>query len=250
MTAPGTDLVVVRDADALAREAAGWLLARLATVQTEGRAPAVALTGGTIADRMHAAAAEHPRTGPTAYRVDWSRVDLWWGDERYLAADDADRNAVQARRALLDHVPVDPARVHEAPAADSGPADVEAAAAAYAAELREQGPDRFDLVMLGVGPDGHVASLFPGYPQLDVVDAAVVAVHDSPKPPPERVSLTLPVLNRAAEVWFLASGEAKAEAVARALTGADVHEVPAAGVRGRERTVWLLDEAAASRLPR
>lgn len=242
------ELVIVRDAEALAREAAGWMLARLATAQAEDRAPAVVLTGGTIADRMHAEVAKPPRPGHLAHRLDWSRVDLWWGDERFVPADDPERNALQARRSLLDHVPVDPDRVHEIPAALSGN-DVAAAAVAYAAELQEHGPEVFDLVMLGLGPDGHVASLFPSRPQLDVTDRDVVAVRDSPKPPPERVSLTFRALNRATEVFFLASGEAKAEAVARALGGADVHETPAAGVRGRARTVWLLDEAAASRLP-
>lgn len=242
------ELVVVRDADALAREAAGRVLARLATVQTEDRVPAVLLTGGSIADRTHAEVARHARTDRLAHRVEWSRVDLWWGDERFVPADDPERNALQARRSLLDHVPVDPARVHEVPASDSGIGDVEAAAAAYAATLQEHGPEVFDLVMLGLGPDGHVASLFPGRPQLDVTGRDAVSVLDSPKPPPQRVSLTLPRLNRASEVFFLASGETKAEAVARALAGADVHETPAAGVRGRARTVWLLDEAAASRL--
>jgi 6-phosphogluconolactonase len=136
------------------------------------------------------------------------------------------------------------------PAADGPHADVAAAAAAYGDELRGQGTGLFDVVMLGVGPDGHVASLFPGYPQLDVDDTVAVPVTDSPKPPPERVSLTFGALNRAHEVWFLASGEAKADAVAKALGGAEVHDIPAAGVHGRERTRWLLDEEAASLLDR
>jgi 6-phosphogluconolactonase len=106
--------------------------------------------------------------------------------------------------------------------------------------------------MLGVGPDGHVASLFPGHPQLDVDDDVAVGVTDSPKPPPERISLTFPALNRTRQVWFVVAGDGKADAVARALaTGADtpdVHEIPAVGVHGRERTVWFVDEDAASRL--
>ena len=101
--------------------------------------------------------------------------------------------------------------------------------------------------MLGVGPDGHVASLFPGFPQLDSTEIAV-GVTDSPKPPPERISLTFPALNRARSVWFLVSGDGKAEAVARALGGADLHDVPAAGVTGHEETIWFLDRAAASQL--
>jgi 6-phosphogluconolactonase len=121
----------------------------------------------------------------------------------------------------------------------------EAAAAAYAEELAAAGPPTFDVLMLGVGPDGHVASLFPGYPQLEVTDVAAVAVHDSPKPPPTRVSLTLPLLNRSREVWFVVSGEDKAEAVAKALAEGDV---PAARPKGQNRTLWLLDQAAASKV--
>ena len=103
--------------------------------------------------------------------------------------------------------------------------------------------------MLGVGPDGHIASLFPGFPQLDVDDRIAVAVTGSPKPPPERISLTFRALNRAKAVWFLVSGEAKAPAVARALAdGTDLHDCPAAGVTGTEETIWFLDRAAASAL--
>ena len=103
--------------------------------------------------------------------------------------------------------------------------------------------------MLGLGPDGHVASLFPGFPQLEVDDAIAVPVRDSPKPPPERISLTFPALNRTREVWFVVSGDGKADAVARALAAdGDVHDIPARGVRGQDRTLWFVDEAAASRL--
>ena len=98
-----------------------------------------------------------------------------------------------------------------------------------------------------VGPDGHVASLFPGYPQLDVDDQIAVPVTDSPKPPPERISLTLPALNRSKSVWFLVSGTEKAAAVARALAdGTDLHDCPAAGVSGADETIWFLDRSAAS----
>ncbi len=121
------------------------------------------------------------------------------------------------------------------------------AAAAYSDELRDKGSGEFEVVMLGIGPDGHVASLFPGSAALDA-DLITVAVTDSPKPPPERLTLTLGALNRARAVWFVASGQEKAEAVARALGDADPHDVPAAGVSGREHTVWFLDRAAASAL--
>lgn len=242
----GSKVDVRPDPDGLATFVARLLLKRLAGVQADGRVPCIALTGGTIADQVHH---ELARLHAQAGAVDWSRVDVWWGDERYVPSDDPQRNAGQARAAFLDAVGVDPARVHEMPAADGGHPDVASAAAAYGEELRTHGAGVFDVVMLGVGPDGHVASLFPGYPQLDVDDRVAVAVTDSPKPPPERVSLTFGALNRTREAWFLASGEAKASAVAGALGGADLHDIPAAGVHGQDRTRWLLDEPAASRLP-
>ena len=230
------------DAGALATSVAGELLSRLAAVQAGGRVPAIGLTGGSIADAVHA---ELARLSPGS-DVDWSRVDIWWGDERYVEPESPDRNAVQARRALLDHVPVDPDRVHEMPHSSSGA--LEDAAAAYSQEVRTHGSGSFDVLMLGVGPDGHIASLFPGFPQLDVDDRVAVAVSGSPKPPPERISLTFAALNRATEVWFLVSGESKAEAVARAMAGEDLHAIPASGAVGRESTIWWLDHAAASRI--
>jgi 6-phosphogluconolactonase len=234
---------VHEDARALATSVAGELLSRLADAQAAGHVPQVALTGGTIADAIHREVARlSPGSG-----VDWSRVVVWWGDERFVAADDPERNAGQARAAFLEAVGVDPAQVHEMPStADAD--DVEAAAAAYSSELREHGSGEFDVVMLGVGPDGHVASLFPGNAALDVRDRVAVGVTDSPKPPPQRVSLTFPALNRARHVWFLVSGDAKASAVARALGGADPHDIPAAGVAGHDETIWFLDRPAASAL--
>ena len=232
----------------LADRVAATLVETLHRVQAEGRVPAVGLTGGTIAVTIH----ETIAASPDAPLVDWSRVDVWFGDERYVPAGDPDRNAGQAAESLLDRLPFDPGRIHAMPASDAGYASLAEAAAAYGDQLREHGTGMFDVLMLGVGPDGHVASLFPGSPQLDVDDTVAVPVADSPKPPPERISLTFGALNRAREVWFVASGEGKAEAVARALaTGddaADVHQIPAVGVRGRERTVWFVDEDAASRL--
>ncbi|MGD9958736.1 6-phosphogluconolactonase [Nocardioides sp.] len=230
------------DAETLATAVAGELLSRIAGIQTAGRVPTICLTGGTIADAIHR---EVVRLTPGS-EVDWSLVDIWWGDERYVDQDSPERNALQARGALLDHVGVDPARVHEMPAASYG--DLEAAAAAYGAEVRELGSGEVDIMMLGVGPDGHIASLFPGSSQLDVKDAITVAVTDSPKPPPQRISLTFEALNRSRSVWFLVSGAGKSQAVASALAGADLHEIPATGVSGSEETIWFLDHDAASRL--
>ncbi len=240
---PEARVEVHEDAPALATSVAGELLSRLADAQSAGRVPQIALTGGSIADAVHAEVARlSPGSG-----VDWSRVVVWWGDERFVGPDDEDRNALQARRAFLDTVGADPAHVHEWPStADAD--DVQAAAAAYSSDLREHGSGEFDVVMLGVGPDGHVASLFPHHPELDVHDEIAVGVVDSPKPPPLRVSLTFAALNRARSVWFLVSGEAKADAVARGLGDSDVHDTPAAGVHGSEETLWFLDRPAATAL--
>jgi 6-phosphogluconolactonase len=231
------------DDAALATAVAGELLGRLAVAQSAGGVPDIALTGGTIAEAVHRELARLSGSSD----VDWSRVAIWWGDERFVPRDGPERNAGQARAAFLDAVGVDPAQVHEMPSTDDA-ANVDEGAEAYSEEVREHGSGDFEIVMLGIGPDGHIASLFPGHPALDVDDRIAVGVRDSPKPPPERISLTFPALNRARSVWFLVSGEAKAKAVARALGGVDRHEIPAAGVLGKEETIWFLDRASASAL--
>jgi 6-phosphogluconolactonase len=228
------------DSATLATAVAGELLSRLADAQAAGGIPQIALTGGTIAEEIHR---EIARLSPGT-DVDWGRVVIWWGDERFVAPDSPDRNSGQARAAFLDSVGA--SHVHEMPST-ADVADVDEGAAAYSASLREHGSGEFEIVMLGIGPDGHVASLFPGFPQLDA-DGVAVGVTGSPKPPPERISHTFPPLNRARTVWFLVSGAGKAGAVAAALGGADPHDIPAAGVTGREETLWFLDRDAASSL--
>ncbi|WP_372514418.1 6-phosphogluconolactonase [Streptomyces fragilis] len=244
-------LLVHRDKDLMARAAAARLVTAVADAQAARGHASVVLTGGRNGNGLLAALAESPARDA----VDWARLDLWWGDERYLPAGDPERNVTQARRALLDAVPVDPTRVHAMPASD-GPHgdDVEAAAAAYAQELALAAGDgaavpEFDVLMLGVGPDTHVASLFPGLPGVRETERTVVAVREAPKPPPVRVSLTLPAIRAARQVWLLAAGEDKAEAASTVLGGGvDPADAPAAGVHGRESTLWLLDAAAASKL--
>ena len=241
MTVPLVE--VHEDAAALASAVAGELLTRLDSAQRAGRVPHIALTGGSIAEAVHR---EVARLSPAA-GVDWAQVVVWWGDERFVEPGSPDRNAGQARAAFLDAVGADPTRVHEMPStADAG--SVDAGATAYEQALRKHGAGEFEVVMLGVGPDGHVASLFPGHPALDVDDRIAVGVTDSPKPPPERITLTFPALNRTRAAWFLVSGDAKSDAVASALGGADRHETPAAGVSGSHETTWWLDRAAASAL--
>lgn len=252
MSAP--EVVVHEDASTLAGDVASRLLERIEEAQARGEVPHIGLTGGTIADAIHREVARRADDSS----VDWSRVVIWWGDERFVPSASDDRNARQASTALLDQLlqadpPLDPANVHEVPASDEV-ASVEESAAAYSATMRSEGAGYFEILMLGVGPDGHIASLFPGHPDADITDQIAIAVHDSPKPPPLRVSLTFEAMDRARAVWFLVSGAEKAAAVAAALTlpasaGGDRREIPARGVVGTEETVWLIDAAAASELP-
>jgi 6-phosphogluconolactonase len=248
----GPELLVHRDAPLLAQAVAARLVTRIVDAQSASGWASVVLTGGGIG----IASLEALRGAPARDAIDWSHLDVWWGDERYLPRGDPERNETQAREALLDHVPVDPARVHAMPASNDGDPDPETAAERYAAVLaaavrpEDHGPaPRFDVLLLGVGPDGHTASLFPGAPAV-YDERPVVAVRGSPKPPPIRLTLTLPAINAAREVWVVVAGEDKAPAVALALSGAGPVQVPAAGVRGQARTLWLLDAAAASRLPK
>ncbi|MBT2385902.1 6-phosphogluconolactonase [Streptomyces sp. ISL-11] len=252
MNAP--QIVVHRDKELMAQAAAARLITKIVDAQAARGSASVVLTGGRNGNGLLAALA----AAPARDAVDWSRLDLWWGDERFLPEGDPERNVTQARQALLDAVALDPSRVHAMPAA-GGPYgnDADAAAEAYAADLaaaarpEDHGPvPSFDVLLLGVGPDTHVASLFPELPGVRETERTVIGVHGAPKPPPTRVSLTLPAIRAAREVWLLAAGEDKATAVAMALSGAGEIQAPAAGAYGRHRTLWLLDQPAAARLPR
>jgi 6-phosphogluconolactonase len=241
---------VIADAHLLAQTVAARLVVRLIDAQAERGLASVALAGGRTATAVY----EAVRASPARNAVDWSHVDLWWSDERFLPTGHAERNETAARATLLDHLPLDPRRVHPMPSSDVAP-DPEAAAARYTEELAaaaKPGTARlphFDLVLLGVGEDGHVASLFPEHPAA-YETRPVAGVRGSPKPPPNRVTFTLATINAGAEVWLLAAGTEKASAVGMALTsGPGPMQLPAAGVHGVERTLWLLDRAAASEVP-
>ena len=253
MSAP--EVFVYASGDLLASAAAARTVTRLAdAIAAQGHAHVV-LTGGGIGTKVLAAIA----AAPARDAVDWRLVDFWWGDERFEATGDPERNETGARANLLDALGVDPARVHAVPGPD-GPDgdDPDAAAARYAAELAAAASDAstgedsavpaFDVLMLGIGPEGHVASIFPDSPAAHAT-GSVVAVRNSPKPPPTRISLTFGAIQAAREVWVLASGAEKADAVAEALSGVSEDKLPAAGARGRDRTLFLIDEAAASKLP-
>ncbi|RDH76704.1 6-phosphogluconolactonase [Mycolicibacterium moriokaense] len=218
-----------------------------AAVEARGRALIVLTGGGT-----GIALLEHVRENGGA--IDWSNVRLFWGDDRYVPEDDDDRNDKQAREALLGHIDIPAANVHAMPASDGEFGDdIDAAALAYENVLAaladgDEPAPVFDVHLLGMGGEGHVNSLFPHTPAVRESARQVVAVVDSPKPPPRRITLTLPAVQRSREVWLVVAGAEKADAVAAAVGGADPDDVPAAGAHGREATVWLLDEDAASKL--
>jgi 6-phosphogluconolactonase len=246
-------VIVHRDQQTLAAAVAARLVTRLVDVQAARRTASVVLTGGGMGIGTLSALAAMPARDA----VDWRNLDVWWGDERFLPSGHEDRNETQARAALLDHVPLDPARIHAMPASDGQAGnDPEAAAELYAKALEAAtAPEdhgsvpSFDVLMLGVGPDGHVASLFPEKPALHETARSVVAVRGAPKPPPTRISLTLPAIRSAREVWMIVAGAEKAAAVRMALSGAGTMQIPAAGATGRARTLWLLDRAAAADVP-
>ena len=252
MTHP--DIAVHSTPDVLAAAVAARLLTKLVDLQAGGTTPKIVLTGGGTG----IAVLEGLRDSVARDAVDWGKVEFYWGDERFLPPGDPERNETQARAALLDHVPVDPAKVFPMGAdTGTGPAGADAAAEEYAELLRraarpeDHGPvPAFDVLMLGMGGEGHTASVFPDSPAVHENERTVVAVHGCPKPPPTRVSLTLPAIRRAAEVWIMTTGEAKAAAVAMALGGAGEVAIPVAGATGTRRTLWLLDRDAAAKLPR
>ncbi|GAA2811210.1 6-phosphogluconolactonase [Crossiella cryophila] len=244
-------VVVHASPDLLAAAVAARLVTALVDAQATTGTASLVLTGG----RTGNAVLEHVRDLPARDAVDWSRVDLYWGDERFLPAGHPDRNETQARTALLDHIPLDPARVHAMEPSDGRFGDnPDAAAEAYAEILARNAVAYgsvpvFDVCLLGVGEEGHTASIFPDSPAVHEASRTVVAVRDCPKPPPTRVSLTLPAIRTAREVWLMTTGESKAGPVAQALVEGDEVAIPAAGARGAEGTRWLLDTTAAAQVP-
>ena len=216
-----------------------------AAIAVRGRAMIVLTGGGTGIGLL-----KHLGTHP----IDWARVHLFFGDDRYVPFDDDERNEKQAREALLDHIDIPAANIHAMPASDSGFGDdIARAARAYEEDLATmaeagQPTPAFDVHLLGMGGEGHINSLFPHTPAVLETHRMAVGVEDSPKPPPRRITLTLPAVRRSREVWLVVSGAAKADAVAAAIGGADPADVPAAGAVGLEKTLWLLDVAAARRL--
>ena len=223
------DITVVADAE----QAARLVAERLAEQARAGGS--VVLTGGSTPRRAYELAAE--------LEPDWSRVELWWGDERCVPPDDERSNYGMAKSALLDRLERAPAAVHRM----EGELGRDEGSREYGLELADAGT--FDLVLLGLGPDGHVASLFPNFPTLEVTSSDVVGSDAGHEPFVDRISLTLPRLCDAHELLFLVAGEDKADAVARALAGAPSPATPGSLARAAGGTTRaILDRAAAARL--
>jgi 6-phosphogluconolactonase len=202
------------------------------SVQANGRAVSLVLPGGSVAEAFFPVLARAT--------IDWTMVDVFWGDERSVPPDDPDSNYRVAEELLLRRVTIDRSRVHRMPA---DAADLDAAGRSYESELRQVlgDPLQFDIALLGVGPDGHVCSLFPGHAALAESSRRVLAITDSPKPPPRRLTLTLPAL-AGAEIHIAAFGAAKAGAIREALgTPASSLPVALAARRGRS-ALFLLDD--------
>lgn len=243
--------VIVHDSkDALVSAVAERFISTVTRLQALQPTVRVVLTGGSVGIGILAAVNASPGRG----KIEWDRLQLWWGDERWVARGHADRNDQQAREALLDHVAIPAANIHAFAGSDEG-LSLDAAADAYASSLTElaapgQQLPRFDIVFLGVGPDGHIASLFPNREEVTLTGVSVVAVRKSPKPPPERLSLTLSTINSAERVWLALAGADKASPLGLALAGASPILVPVAGAEGRRRTVFFVDRDAAAEVPR
>ncbi len=246
------------DKTALAKAVAERIVRDLESAVNERDSAHLVLTGGSMGGAVVTALAK-----ASAEAEFWTHVHLWWGDERFVSHGHADRNDQQAAEAGLGALGVPSASIHRllgaSPTAEeSGDlAGLPAATADYAAQLAAQADPRdsmavprFDVTLLGMGPDAHVASLFPGRDEVLISDTAIstVSVAGSPKPPSLRVSLTVPALRASRAVYFVVTGVDKAEAVARAQHAQDDPNVPASWVRGQAETMWWLDVAAATEL--
>lgn len=234
------------DTDTLSLEAAQYIV-RLANeaVVSHGRFT-IALSGGTTPKKLYGMLGDEPYRS----QIDWALVDIFWSDERCVPPDSEDSNYLLAQQVLLNKIPIPAAQIHRMPA--DAP-DRDAASQAYTDEMRRvfatNGIPSFDLIQLGMGPEGHTASLFPHQASLHEQQRLVMPV-SVPKPPPPRLTFTPPILNAAHNVLFLVTGTDKADAVQAVLEGAyNSDEYPAQIVRPTQgEVVWMLDTKAASKL--
>lgn len=228
------------DAQQVAGAAADAFIKRVSELLESQDEVHVQITGGSVGIATLASIAAHPELDS----VDFGRVHIWWGDERYVAGDSPDRNSGQADRALLSKIKLPAANRHEFPNSDSG-WSLDEAASQFAKHFNEIAP-QFDIAFVGMGPDGHVCSLFPGSP-IPAAGAVVHAEHDSPKPPPQRLTFTYQVMNSVTEIWFVVAGADKSSAVATAFS-AERESLPVGRIKGREKTIWFIDSTASTEI--
>lgn len=221
--------------DELAEQAASDLAVRIISLLETQEKVNVVLTGGTVGIKTLAALPAHLES------LNLSNLHLWWGDERFVAKDSQERNYNQAFEVLLSSIPIPPGNLHSMPSSEMGSLDQ--AAQLFQKHIESLEP-AFDILLLGMGPDAHVASLFPGS-QAARYGKWVVAESNSPKPPSQRISLSFDALSSSREVWFLVAGDDKAEAIQKVFSGVDL---PAGRVEGRELTRWYLDQAASAQI--
>lgn len=238
-------LRIFPDVKALSQAAARSVAGRIKTTLTAQASFSLVLAGGSTPGALYRLLASEYRE-----QIPWAQLHLFWGDERYVPSSDPRSNYRMARETLLGHVPVPKENLHPMPTEFP---EAEKAAAVYENLLRNYFSDawpRFDLVLLGMGPDGHTASLFPNTPALDEQERWVAASR-APVEPAQRLTLTLPVLNHAAQVYFLVAGAEKSGALRQALAGKtdtsdDWKRCPAAAVQPIQGAVtWWTDQAAA-----
>jgi 6-phosphogluconolactonase len=228
-----------KDGQSVAKNAAEAFFVKMDEVLSVKDAATVAITGGTVGIATLAEIAASDRSAT----FDFNRVNFWWGDERFVASNSEDRNAVQAHKALFSKIQIDSSRLHAFPSSDNG-LTLDAAAKQFAEYVAEANP-KFDLVFLGMGPDGHINSLFPGKPN-PAQGLQIIAEHESPKPPPQRLSFTYEAMNAADEIWFTVAGADKADAVSVAF-GDDPTALPVGRVQGIYKTVWFVDQTAGNK---
>ncbi|HEX7733344.1 MAG TPA: 6-phosphogluconolactonase [Ktedonobacteraceae bacterium] len=239
-------IAIYPDIDTISREAANYTM-RVAreAIATRGKFT-FALSGGTTPGKMYALLVNEPYRS----QIDWSAVHFFWSDERCVPPDDPQSNYRLAQESLLSRLNLRPDQIHRMPAERP---DRDKAAADYEAEIRKLlGGDvpAFDLIQLGMGPEAHTASLFPHQPSLREEKRLIIAVN-VPKPPPDRLTFTPPLLEAARHILFLATGADKAEALHEVLEGADnPEEYPTQGIarQARGEVVWMLDTAIAQQI--
>lgn len=237
-------LEIFPDASALAAAAADHVVKTIRrSVASRGQCY-LALSGGSTPHQMHRQLTQVAGR----FRIPWERTHIFWGDERCVPLDHPDSNYHMAKESLLDDVPLKPEQVY----AIAGDLDANAEADRYEQILQQHFPNGdwpvFDLVILGLGPDGHTASLFPNHPALTEQQRWVVPISNAPKPPPERITLSLPVINAAHRVMFLVNGSSKSDALYQVLEEND-QALPASRIRPQSGELhWFIDQTAATRL--